>query len=141
MLPSCEVSVGIVSISLSSQMTRCLPRNVTEERPRRGCPGPAAGQRGLTQTCKRCVTMFGEYITPRLLQHSLCRLERCYYGKVAHPHIFICRAGIQNGSREPGRSWAFLNGQFRLRKAKNCKKSNNFPLCCQLRLRTATELV
>ena len=25
-----------------------------------------------------------------------------------------CRAGIQNGSREPGRPRAFLNGQFRL---------------------------
>ena len=59
--------------------------------------------------------------------------------KVAHPHIFICRAGIQNGSRDTGLSRAFLNGQFRLLKAKIGKKTNNFPLCCQLRLRTATE--
>ena len=58
---------------------------------------------------------------------------------VAHPHIIICRAVIQNGSRETGFPRAFLNGQFRLRKAKIGKKTNNFPLCCQLRLRTATE--
>ena len=50
-----------------------------------------------------------------------------------------CRAGIQNGSRDTGLSRAFLNGQFRLVKAKIGKKTNNFPLCCQLRLRTATE--
>ena len=50
-----------------------------------------------------------------------------------------CRAGIQNGSRDTGCSRAFLNGQFRLLKAKIGKKTNNFPLCCQLRLRTATE--
>ena len=60
---------------------------------------------------------------------------------VAHPHINICRAVIQNGSRETGFPRAFLNGQFRLRKAKIGKKTNNFPLCCQLRLRTATEWV
>ena len=59
----------------------------------------------------------------------------------ARPLNNICRAGIQNGSQEPGRPRAFLNGQFRLRKAKNCNKTNNFPLCCQLRLRTATEWV
>ena len=50
-----------------------------------------------------------------------------------------CRAGIQNGSRDTVRPRAFLNGQFRLLKAKIGKKTNNFPLCCQLRLRTATE--
>ena len=46
--------------------------------------------------------------------------------KVAHPHIFICQAGIQNGSRELGRSRAFLNGQFRLREAKIGKKLTTF---------------
>ena len=45
---------------------------------------------------------------------------------VAHPHNDICRAGIQNESREPGRPRAFLNGQFRLRKATIGKKLTTF---------------
>ena len=34
----------------------------------------------------------------------------------------IIRLGIQNGSQEPGFPRAFLNGQFRLRRAKSGKK-------------------
>ena len=43
-------------------------------------------------------------------------------------------------SHEPGHRRVFLNGQFRLKRTK-LGKTNNFPLCCQLRLRTATEWV
>ena len=71
--------------------------------------------------------------------HAEIRERVWVMGNLGKSHNNICRAGIQNESRESGRPRAFLNGQFRLRKAKNCKKTNNFPLCCQLRLRTATE--
>ena len=55
---------------------------------------------------------------PLLLQHRHRLRKVTYYilhTSVAHPHINICQAVIQNGSRETGFPRAFLNGQFRLR--------------------------
>ena len=43
-----------------------------------------------------------------------------------HPLHKIWRPGIKNAKREPGLSRAFLNGQFRLRKAKIGKKLTTF---------------
>ena len=67
--------------------------------------------------------------------------ESYYFLMVGGTPCRHCRAGIQNGSRDPGRPRAFLNELFRLLNAKIGKKTNNFLLCCQLRLRTATEWV